>query len=31
MYLALVLTASKVMERVDERVAIPGLGAKRER
>jgi polar amino acid transport system permease protein len=31
MYLALVLTASKVMERVDERVAIPGLGADRER
>ncbi|MUW15653.1 ABC transporter permease subunit, partial [Halorubrum sp. CBA1125] len=30
-YLALVLTASKVMEGVDERVAIPGLGAKRER
>jgi len=25
-YLALVLTASKLMERVEERVAIPGLG-----
>jgi polar amino acid transport system permease protein len=31
MYLALVLTASKFMGRVDERVAIPGLGADRER
>ena len=31
MYLALVLTASKVMERVDARVAIPGLGADRDR
>jgi polar amino acid transport system permease protein len=31
MYLALVLTASKVMERVDRRVAVPGLGADRER
>ncbi|TKX67771.1 amino acid ABC transporter permease [Halorubrum sp. SP9] len=31
MYLALVLTASKFMERVDDRVAIPGLGADRER
>ena len=30
MYLALVLTASKVMQRVDDRVAIPGLGAARE-
>ena len=31
MYLALVLTASKFMERVDARVAIPGLGANRDR
>jgi len=31
MYLALVITASKLMERVDDRVAIPGLGAARER
>ncbi|WP_049982013.1 amino acid ABC transporter permease [Halorubrum sp. BV1] len=31
MYLALVITASKLMERVDDRVAIPGLGADRER
>ena len=31
MYLALVLTASKLMERVDDRVAIPGLGADRGR
>jgi len=30
MYLALVLTASKLMVRVEERVAIPGLGAERE-
>ena len=30
MYLCLVLTASKFMERVDDRVAIPGLGADRE-
>ncbi|GAB3692457.1 hypothetical protein GCM10028858_00370 [Halorubrum pallidum] len=30
MYLALVLTASKAMERVDDRVAFPGLGADRE-
>lgn len=29
-YLALVLTASKLMGRVEERVAIPGLGAERE-
>jgi polar amino acid transport system permease protein len=29
-YLALVLTASKLMERVEDRVAIPGLGAERE-
>ena len=30
-YLALVLTASKLMERVEDGVAIPGLGADRER
>ena len=30
-YLALVLTASKLMARVEDRVAIPGLGADRER
>ena len=30
-YLALVLTASKLMARVEESVAIPGLGADRER
>ncbi|MES3162427.1 MAG: amino acid ABC transporter permease [Halorubrum sp.] len=30
-YLGLVLTASKFMERVEDRVAIPGLGAERER
>ncbi|WP_050032452.1 amino acid ABC transporter permease [Halorubrum halophilum] len=29
-YLALVLTASKLMEGVEDRVAIPGLGAERE-
>jgi len=29
-YLALVLTASKLMERVEDRVSIPGLGAERE-
>ena len=30
-YLALVLTASKLMEAVEARVAIPGLGAERGR
>ena len=30
-YLGLVLTASKFMGRVEDRVAIPGLGAERER
>ncbi|GAB7008894.1 amino acid ABC transporter permease [Halorubrum trueperi] len=30
MYLALVLTASKLMAHVEDRVAIPGLGAERE-
>jgi polar amino acid transport system permease protein len=30
-YLALVLTASKLMERVESRVSIPGLGVDRER
>ncbi|MFW5917543.1 MAG: amino acid ABC transporter permease [Halorubrum sp.] len=30
MYLALVLTASKLMARVEDRVAIPGLGVGRE-
>ncbi|GAB6880148.1 hypothetical protein JCM17823_24220 [Halorubrum gandharaense] len=30
-YLALVLTASKLMARVEEAVAVPGIGAERER